>query len=650
MIEKELRLSLICYGGVSLAVYMHGVTKEIWHVLRASRAFHDENSQHTVSEKIYLDILQDIENDSGLKLRVLTDIIAGSSAGGINGIFLSKAITTGQSLEPLTDLWLEGADIDKLLDPDARPISRFSKFWATPLVWAVLRRKGGAVEKSVSKEKRSEVALKLSRLIRARWFAPPFGGTQFTTMLVDAVNAMDNAPSEKPLLPNGQPLDLFITVTDFRGHCENLRLNSPAVVSESEHRLTLHFSSCDSNTCPTQAQHIAQGPELVFAARATASFPGAFPPFSVRELDRVLTFKGQEWNNRNNFLERIFPYQSNLKDAEDTVLIDGSVLNNAPFKQAIGVLRNRPARREVDRRFVYIDPSPSPPAPHEKEDNKVPKKLPGFFSTIFGASSNIPRSQPIRDSLEEIQSKSDRILRMRMITDHLNVEVEEQIEAMLGKTFLLSRPTPKRITKWRLSAHQKSAAYSGFSFAAYGHLKTAGIVDDILALIRRTSTETSPNFYNELKDSIWQELDNRGLNIMAAPKGGGVTKTAFTFFKDHDLRFRIRRMRFLARRLAIEIENDDNFADHGNDIMHDAIYDCLALYLDRESTQFHGEKFSELVKRPVNAIGNIIDILAQNRNLENLDITVEGGDYFNKIPKSKKQPKKEQNLDDVPRA
>lgn len=37
-------------------------------------------------------------------------------------------------------------------------------------------------------------------------------------------------------------------------------------------------------------------------------------------------------------------------------------------------------------------------------------------------------------------------------------------------------------------------------------------------------------------------------------------------------------------------------------------------------------------------------------DLEDLDITVEGGDYFNKIPKSKKQPKKEKELDAVPRA
>ena len=40
MQEKELRLALVCFGGVSLAVYMHGVTKEILKLVRASGALH----------------------------------------------------------------------------------------------------------------------------------------------------------------------------------------------------------------------------------------------------------------------------------------------------------------------------------------------------------------------------------------------------------------------------------------------------------------------------------------------------------------------------------------------------------------------------------------------------------------------------------
>jgi hypothetical protein len=53
MREKELRLALICYGGVSLAIYMHGVTREIWHMVRASRAFHDGVQPSRSSETVY---------------------------------------------------------------------------------------------------------------------------------------------------------------------------------------------------------------------------------------------------------------------------------------------------------------------------------------------------------------------------------------------------------------------------------------------------------------------------------------------------------------------------------------------------------------------------------------------------------------------
>ena len=108
MREKELRFALICYGGISLAVYMHGITKEIWRLSAASRAFHEGASQ-TGSGRIYGELLTAIAAKSGVHLRVLADIVAGASAGGINGIFLARAIAGGQSLDPLTELWLKDA-------------------------------------------------------------------------------------------------------------------------------------------------------------------------------------------------------------------------------------------------------------------------------------------------------------------------------------------------------------------------------------------------------------------------------------------------------------------------------------------------------------------------------------------------------------
>ena len=102
MRQKELRIALVCYGGISLAVYMHGVTKELWKLSRASRDFTRGKGQSEGSQAVYLRLLDHIAQKHGLHLRVLADIIAGASAGGINGVFLAQAIHSGQSLEPNT--------------------------------------------------------------------------------------------------------------------------------------------------------------------------------------------------------------------------------------------------------------------------------------------------------------------------------------------------------------------------------------------------------------------------------------------------------------------------------------------------------------------------------------------------------------------
>ena len=614
MREKELRLALICYGGVSLAIYMHGVTREIWHILRASRSFHDGTSPGAGSEAVYHDLMADIARSSGTKLRVLADIVAGSSAGGINGIFLSQAIVTGQSLEPLTDMWLEKGDVDTLLDPDARPLSRFSKFWATPIAWAILRRKGGAVERTVSEEVRDEVASKLSRFVRARWFAPPFGGRVLSTLLFDALDAMAASPTGPKLLPTGQPLDLFVTVTDFNGHDQILRLNSPPQVTESEHRITIDFSTRGRSD-------LADLPELVFAARATASFPGAFPPFSARELDKLLAVRKVEWKGRDAFLRRILPQQFAVGAAEDTMLIDGSVLANAPFNQAIGALRNRPARREVDRRFVYIDPKPGRPSFRfgRRGVGDGPRKPPGFFTTLLGATSNIPREQPIRDALEKITGRSDRIKRMRHVIDSLRVEVERTVETMLGKTWFLTKPTPERMQKWRQAAQNKAIVAAGFSYQAYGHLKLAGAVDDIVATARRAWPDGSPDHFHSLRAAIWTDLRGRDLDTMAGAKGVGATAQTIEFFREHDLRFRIRRLRFMARHLADEVENVIEMPDESIGKMRDAIYHCLAKLLDLETAEYLGVDFTLAVQEGVMQPAALIDHLAQQRDLVTAD-------------------------------
>src|SRR3546814_3996826 len=121
-------------------------------------------------------------------------------------------------------------------------------------------------------------------------------------MLLDALAAMAAAPIGPRLLPDRQPLDLFVTVTDFRGHPERLRLNSPPEVIETEHRLVFPFSDHGEG-----GDALGNPVELAFAARATSSFPGAFPPFTVGELDGVLAERGHACPGRAAVLRRVLP-------------------------------------------------------------------------------------------------------------------------------------------------------------------------------------------------------------------------------------------------------------------------------------------------------------------------------------------------------
>lgn len=610
MREKELRLALICYGGISLAVYMHGITKEVWRLARASRAFHDDVEASTTSQRVYRKLLDLIEDEHEIRLRALVDIISGASAGGINGIFLAHAIATGRSIEPLTDLWLERADVDVLLAPDKRPISRFTKFWAEPIAWMVARRRGGSIDTTVGDAAKDEISAKLSRFVRAKWFEPPFGGKGFTRLVLDAFEAIQTEPAGKSLLPAGQPLDLYVTVTDFHGYPQRLKLHSPPEIVETEHRLTLSFT--DQGDVPRDLGSI---PTLTFAARATASFPGAFPPFTVSELDAVLEERGIAWPDRNDFLRRALPRQWAAGTAERTALIDGSVLANAPFAPAIHALRARPARREIDRRFVYIDPKPGI---RSIGLTRQGDEAPGFFRAIYGALSDIPREQPINDNLEAIEGRSRRIRRLGRIIEAIRPEVEASIDKTFGRTLFLDRPSVPRLASWRQKAQQAAAAEAGYAFASYGRLKFAGVVEDLVAQIADLARDGGPSEF-AVRRVIWDHV--RSLDI--EPAAGQREKEAeILFLRNHDLDFRIRRLRFLLRRLS-QLEEEERRDPEQLDAARDGIHQTLGEYLDRQRTDFYDEEVVERANAVEEDPAAAIAALAEARDLACADRTGE---------------------------
>lgn len=605
MRDKELRLALVCYGGISLAVYMHGITKELWRLLSASRAFHAGDPATGGSQGVYRAMFEEIGEASGVRLRVLTDILAGASAGGINSVFLARAVDTGESLDPLTDLWLRDADVERLIDPAQAPGHAMTKFWARPLAWMAAG-SGKLVDETVEAGARDEVRAKLDHFVRSRWFEPPFGGERLCNLILDAFDAMAAAPAGPRLLPGGQPLDLFVTVTDFAGHPERLRLNSPAEVVETEHRLVLSFASQGR-----PGERLAEAPDLTFAARATSSFPGAFPPFTVAELDRVMAARKSEWPTRDAFLTRAMPRHASARGAEKAVLIDGSVLANAPFRPAIAALRERPARRQIDRRFVFIDPAPGFAFALNGEIDGVP----GFFQTLIGALSEIPRQQPIRDSLEALSGRSARIERMNAILDQLRPEVEGQVEGLFGYTFLLDYPTPKRLAAWRRRAQAAAATRAGYGQAAYGILKLEGVIDRTALLLSQLAGRDGPEPQRRIRETVAAAARERGAYEIGTAHAGGAGVEAIAFLRAFDIGFRIRRLRLLIRRIG-EQDGDHDRSDLRE--VRDAAYAALAAYLEAQRAETHTGLRDVARRLPADA-GAALDALARAMDLTRLD-------------------------------
>lgn len=550
--ERELRLALVCYGGVSLAIYMHGIVKELWKLLRASEARRSGRAAAGDTEphwQAFLDALSD-----GADLRVICDILAGASAGGLNAVLLADAIACGHDLEPLTAMWLEEADVERLLDPEARPPSAFSRraaqLYKEPVAWFAARQSASLATVDVP-EVRAEIALKLARFVRSRWFKPPFSGDVLTAMLDEAMDQMAAAPAGPPLVPPTLPLDLHVTVTDYWGVTTDLQIHSPAHVTEREHRRLFAFRSPAIAAEPGSGSQrprppVGERPALLFAARATASFPGAFPAATIAEVDRRLAATGRDWPGRADFVARQL---ASDRPPEAVALIDGSVLNNAPFGPAIEAVRTRPAHREVDRRFVYIDPKPGIGGPADLLEGREP----GFFTAILRALADIPREQPIRDSLEAIARLSAAARRLREVTDAMTPAVDAAMQRAVGRGFFLLPLSAARLAAARSKIQSEAAREAGFAFGAYAQMKLRGVLD-LLAGLLAAAAGLDRAAAARLGAALETAAGAIGAFDHAAATGRAPAQSGYVrFLRAFDIDFRVRRLRFFIRRLSAAI-------------------------------------------------------------------------------------------------
>jgi patatin-related protein len=501
-IEQEFRFAVVMYGGVSLAIYINGVAQELFRLVRATapeRRYQEEmtepesdrnayfaDDQLTASERVYRELGQRLgldrvrERGAGdepdpIRTRFVVDIISGTSAGGINGIFLAKAIANQMDFDVSADLWLETAQLDDLL-------------------------RGEASWKGFSRRPTREPDSLLN-------------GYRLYQKAREALAAMETArpveiPGDEFRPAYAEQLDLAITTTDLAGLPRPVRLGRNRFVHEKVHRKAFHFGYGTVQATGEEHNDFREHMDrmLAFAARSTSSFPVAFEPVRLEDVEELEPPGGDQAGPET--------WMREYENPQEVYFADGGYLDNKPFSYATDALRRRRADVPVTRRLLYVEPDPA----SDPENEQPPRERRDPYQNL-GDMLSLPRSEPIRQDIATVAERNGVVRRLRLL--------EKVAEEAIGRD-LAER------------ANGHGAARTDPVHDAYLDLRTSDALDQ-LARLAADMLELDDDAASAFRDGLGE--DARWHVVEGA-------------LRDYDVGFEQRRLSFLHDRIN-ELQRGD---------------------------------------------------------------------------------------------
>ncbi|MFE5581739.1 patatin-like protein [Kitasatospora sp. NPDC056531] len=338
--RQDIRLAVVLNGGVSLAVWMSGVTLELH---RLAMARHREQAPY----QPLLDLLQ-------ADARV--DVIAGTSAGGINGAFLALGLAQDRDIDRLRDLWRDHGSLELLL--------------------------------------RSPLDKDPPSLLQGDGYFLPTLKTALTGILA-AEPAGDGV---------GHPVELILTGTLWEGRTTPFTDDLGARITEVDHDALFRFAKpVDGRPGVADLSDKDIVTKLAAAARCTSSFPGAFEPHWV-EVDGSPTTGDGPWPSAAG--------GANFRQSQ--YVLDGGVLLNKPIRPALEAVYRQTAGIQVRRVLAYVVPDPSGPVVLPAKEN-----LPHARDAVLGVFTRLRSTDSVSRELAEIRTNNEAVRLRRQVRDRL---------------------------------------------------------------------------------------------------------------------------------------------------------------------------------------------------------------------------------------
>jgi patatin-related protein len=395
---REIRLGLVVHGGISLAIYIHGVCQEFYHAVRGRGIYK------------LVKALTDAD--------LVIDAISGSSAGGINGILLSYAIANS------TDR--------KLVD-----FNEFASIW----------RNSGELLKLLHKPHILESTAGRSSLGKDVFYQ-----RELISILTRGVEQQLLRSPQEWYSPSRE-LDLAIVGTDYLGRIEAQAVGGFAAPSErlrqkqldetgaklnaKNHHVLFHLKHRQGRKEPFNPHYSDENSPRTAAdtyqalaklCRITAGIPIFFPLVEVdlqdsqNLVDRQLVLWGKL---SHNYVPDLYQ-DRNYK----LYFLDGGLLDNAPLTCIMKETYYRLSNRSGCRKLFYIDPDIHPDPLHKHGQNDLTslfyknkdRRQQILQSAVFSA----PIHQSISNDLRTIQEHNYKVNRYQILLELAESAIDSQ--------------------------------------------------------------------------------------------------------------------------------------------------------------------------------------------------------------------------------
>lgn len=364
-----MRFAAALVGGTSLAIYENGVAQELYRLVRG--------------EGLYGELKR------ATRTEAYVDVLAGTSAGGINAILLAAALANGRSFKDTSKIWGNKACLTSRQNSPRELLHLASSKEATTVLQ---------------------------------------GDAYFTTELIAEMNKVVSGPLVETELGSTHPsgyrddarqdyerIELFVTGTHYLAPDEGFVDDRGYRLNSADHRAVFHFN-LNSLRSPGIAEKLGR------VARTTASLPAVFEPTRMKSAEYVK----HGW-------KRWPPVPTVEAPSHEHIMFDGGYRVGKPLDLLVRGIVNQPATRAVKRKVILVDPTPEPPS--ERQWGGPEGESPDALQSLL-FYFNTSGEQSLSDAFEYVRSHNEKVRQYHEMLQALRTQTtaaSSQDRAVLSK-------------------------------------------------------------------------------------------------------------------------------------------------------------------------------------------------------------------------